>query len=234
MKVSFFIEQLKPLGNLERALAYKSYHKSNRKHFGITAPLREKLTRNLSQGINSIELIQLAKGLWESDLFDPMMCAAKILSLPQVIPSQLLWETIVEFLKRLDRWALEDSLSHAAWKCLLKDMELLDEIEKWTKEPNFWMKRAALVYTLPLAKPKRDPERVLSWASEYSSDPEWFIQKAIGWWLRVLGEHNPERVILFLETHWLNLKGVARKEATRKLNSESLYTISHLLYRSAK
>ena len=46
------------------------------------------------------------------------------------------------------------------------------------------------------------------------------IQKAIGWWLRVLGKHNPERVSLFLDVHWQQLKGVARKEATRKLSPE--------------
>lgn len=121
---------------------------------------------------------------------------------------------------RCDGWALEDLLAHAAWKCILADEKKLDTLEQWTQHPNFWMRRAALVYTLPFAKPGRDPERMLRWASSYVSDPEWFIQKAIGWWLRVLGEHNPERVILFLSSHWENLKGVARKEATRKLSAE--------------
>ena len=117
----------------------------------------------------------------------------------------------------MDGWALEDSLCHVAWKCVLADKGLFEKIEEWTKDSNFWMRRAALVYTLPFAKPGRDPERSLSWASGYASDPEWFLQKAIGWWLRVLGEHNPERVILFLDAHWPQLKGVARKESTRKL-----------------
>jgi 3-methyladenine DNA glycosylase AlkD len=107
----------------------------------------------------------------------------------------------------------------------------IDEIEKWTKNPNFWMRRAALVYTLPFAKPGRDPERSLSWASGYASDPEWFIQKAIGWWLRVLGEHNPERVILFLNAHWPQLKGVARKEAARKLSPGSPNVVLDFQYR---
>ena len=60
---------------------------------------------------------------------------------------------------------------------------------------------------------------MLNWASMYSTDPEWFIQKAIGWWLRILGEHNPERVVCFLQTHWVALKPVAKKEATRKLQA---------------
>ena len=235
MEVGFFIEQLQPLGSQERALTDQRYHRSSREHWGIPIPICEKLTRSLSKGITNTELIQLAKDLWDTDIFDPMMCAAKILSLPQLHPSQVLWETILHFLKRVDGWALEDSLCHVAWKCLLADLRLLDEIEKWTKDSNFWMRRAALVYTLPFAKPKRDPERSLSWASRYASDSEWFIQKAIGWWLRVLGEHNPERVVLFLNLHWLQLKGVARKEATRKLSLEWQQRISYLSKsRSAK
>lgn len=65
----------------------------------------------------------------------------------------------------------------------------------------------------------QDPERMLTWASKYASDPEWFIQKAIGWWLRVLGEHNPERVLKFVQEHEGQLKGVAKREATRKLKT---------------
>lgn len=220
MEVGSFIEQLQLLGNPERAVADQRYHKSSRDHWGVPVPICEKLTRSLSKGIKNTELIQLAQDLWDTDLFDPMMCAAKMLSLPQLQPSQVLWETILHFLKRVDGWALEDSLCHVAWKCILADQTLLDEIEEWTRDSNFWMRRAALVYTLPLAKPGRDPERSLRWASVYASDPEWFIQKAIGWWLRVLGEHNPERVSLFLDAHWRQLKGVARKEATRKLSPE--------------
>jgi 3-methyladenine DNA glycosylase AlkD len=174
------------------------------------------LTKELAEG----ELIALASALWETGVFDPMICAIKMLSSRRVRPSQILWERILYFLKRVDGWALEDQLAKAAWKCILADGTLLDELEKWTMHSNFWMRRAALVYTLPFAKRGHDPERMLRWASGYAADPEWFIQKAIGWWLRVLGEHNPERVSLFLSAHWEQLKGVARREATRKLKSE--------------
>ncbi len=220
MEISSFIQQLQRLGNSEKALSVQRYHKSSREHWGVPLPICEQLTRDLSKGIKNTELVQLAKDLWDTNLFDPMMCAAKILSLPQLKPSKVLWETILHFLQRVDGWALEDSLCHAAWKCVLADQDLLDEIEEWTRNSNFWMRRASLVYTLPFAKPGRDPERCLRWASGYVADPEWFIQKSIGWWLRVLGKYNPERVILFLEAHWQQLKSVARKEATRKLSHD--------------
>lgn len=220
--ISQFIQELQRLANAERASADQRYHKSIREHWGIPVPECDKLARTLSKGLTESELLLLAKNLWETDIFDPMVCAAKILSQPRLKPSPAVWNTIRHFLKKVDGWALEDHLAHAAGKCILAYECLLDEIEEWTKHSNFWMRRAALVYTLPYAKPGRNPERMLQWASRYAPDPEWFIQKAIGWWLRDLGEHNPERVCIFLNSHWGELKGVARKEATRKLSAEYL------------
>lgn len=214
------LQEISKLGDSQKAIDAQRYHKSKRVHWGVTMPQCDQFVKSFSKGLSQEELLSIAETFWMTDLFDPMMCASKILSLSCIKPSPFLWKMLNNFLTSVDGWALEDCLAHAAWKCILKDPKLLDEVEEWTMHPNFWMRRAALVYTLPFAKPKHDPERMLKWAASYASDTEWFIQKAIGWWLRVLGGHNPDRVILFLNTHWSKLKTVAKKEATRKLSSE--------------
>ena len=213
--IEIFVLSLKGLGSKERAKKDQKYHKSARVHWGVPLPVNTKFTMGVIKGIDRGEWIPFAKALWETNLFDPMMSAGKILG--KVMPSRSLWGAILECLKVVDGWALEDLLAHAAWKSILADETLLDEVEKWTQHENFWMRRAALVYTLPFAKKGRDPERMLSWAAGYAEESEWFIQKAIGWWLRVLSEHNPKRVFQFLEIHNHKLKGVARREATRKI-----------------
>ncbi len=78
-----------------------------------------------------------------------------------------------------------------------------------------WTRRAALVFTLPWTKEKRDPERMLGWAARLAEDRQWFIQKAIGWWLRELSKRDPKRVRRFLNDHDGKLTAVARREATR-------------------
>ena len=115
----------------------------------------------------------------------------------------------------LDGWAVADNLASAASRCLIEDPSLLDVVETWTENPHLWTRRAALVFTLPWAKEKRDPERMLGWAARLAGDPEWFIQKAIGWWLRELSKRDPECVRRFLTEH--KLAGVARREATKYL-----------------
>lgn len=104
----------------------------------------------------------------------------------------------------------------------MANQDRLDVLEEWTKHENFWMRRAALVYTLPFAKPYRNPERSLRLASLYSTDPEWFIQKAIGWWLRVLGDHNPEKVVVFLKSHWSHQTLGERQGFSLRLSQRTL------------
>ena len=61
--------------------------------------------------------------------------------------------------------------------------------------------------------------RMLGWAARLAEDREWFMQKAIGWWLRELSKRNSERVRRFLTEHGGKLAGVARREATKYLKS---------------
>lgn len=216
-KQPYFLAEIKKYADPQRAIFDARYLKSRREHWGVSVPQCALLAKTFAKQLEPDELLSLAESLWMTDRYDPRICAAKLLSLRAVKPSKKLWKMLLRFLKSVDGWSLEDSLAHVAWKCLLADNTLLDDLETWTQNPNFWMRRAALVYTLPFAKQGQDPERMLGWASVYAQDPEWFIQKAIGWWLRVLGVHNPDRVILFLNNHWHELKPVAKKEATRKL-----------------
>jgi 3-methyladenine DNA glycosylase AlkD len=87
-----------------------------------------------------------------------------------------------------------------------------------------WTRRAALGATLPWTKQNHPKpadlvcrDRILGWAAGYAADHDWFIQKAVGWWLRDLSKHDPARTRAFLAEHGAALKPFARKEAARKL-----------------
>ncbi|ETW95469.1 MAG: hypothetical protein ETSY1_30455 [Candidatus Entotheonella factor] len=216
--VEAFIRDLSGYRDPVQAERAKTYNKSAREHWGIRAPRLDAVIKPYVRAHDVPALLRLSHDLWQTDVFDLMIVAGRILAQKKIPASADLWRLLTAYLDDVDGWALEDQLYHAAWKCLLQTPALLDEIETWTVHENMWMRRAALVYTLPYAKPGYDPERMLTWMGTYASDPEWFIQKAIGWWLRELGTHNPQRVVAFLNAYGDHLKGVAWKEATRKLD----------------
>lgn len=87
-----------------------------------------------------------------------------------------------------------------------------------------WTKRAALVFTLPWAK-QNNPKpaeieariRILGWAASYAEDEDWFIQKAIGWWVRDLSKHDEPRAREFVIEHGPKMKNFSRKIAAKYL-----------------
>ena len=121
-----------------------------------------------------------------------------------------------------DAWAIADHISKAGERRLVADPGRLDEVEGWIASPHIWTRRAALVMTLPWGKQNHPTpeelavrERVLGWCAALAPDREWFIQKAVAWWLRDLSKHDPDRVRGFLDRHGAVLKPFARKEAGR-------------------
>ena len=113
----------------------------------------------------------------------------------------------------------------AGQKRLVADPRRVDEVEHWTGSAHMWTRRAALVITLPWTKqnnPKPEElavrDQVLGWAAGYVDDPEWFIQKAVAWWLRDLSKHDPERTRAFLAAHGDRMKPFARREAGKYLS----------------
>jgi 3-methyladenine DNA glycosylase AlkD len=227
-KTKAFINDFKKLGKKERAVFEKKYQKSLREHFGVAHGEMQKLINKYAKEMNEEQLLVFAENLWQSNNFDLMTAATKVLKHKKIKKNLQLWTLGKRWMKDCDGWALADGLSLSMREVLLEYPERLDDLEKWTKNSNMWFRRASLVFTLPYAKSGMNPERMLSWASKYSTDPEWFIQKAIGWWLRDLGKHNPVRVIQFLNKHWDNLKSVAKKESTRLLSAQSLAKIKPL------
>jgi 3-methyladenine DNA glycosylase AlkD len=124
-----------------------------------------------------------------------------------------------------DAWAIADHVCKAGSWRLLADPSRIDSVAGWTGQvASMWTRRAALVITLPWARmATRCPripairERVLGWAAGYLSDPDWFIQKAVAWWLRDLSKRDPARVRAFLDRHGAEMRGFARREAEKYL-----------------
>lgn len=208
---------LKAVGKPDRAEKEKSYQKSDWIHWGVAFPDMDRVIKANLSDLDGDALIDLAERLWLEPVWDCKIVAGRILALPRVTDLSRVWSFIVAKLPELDGWAVADNLGPAARKCLLADTRLLDEVETWLQHDSFWVRRATLVFTLSWAKEGMDPTRSLKWTSRMVDDKEWFIQKAIGWWLRELSKTNPETVHAFLDKYEPRLKSVAKKEARKYL-----------------
>lgn len=223
------LDQIKAHADPERAKGIASYHKGTRAYLGVANPVINELTRQWRQTLAVPERVQLADELWQTDIFEARLAAAKLLTQARIRPDQDAWALIQSWVADFDSWAIADHACMAGQKRLVADPGRLDQVEVWTRSEHMWTRRAALVITLPWTKqnfPKPEElaarERILGWAAGYVPDHAWFIQKAIAWWLRELSKHDADRVRAFLATHGAAMKPFARKEAGKYLNRQSV------------
>lgn len=219
--------ELHALSDPQKAAEMAAYHKTDRPFLGVAVPRIDALARDWRATCTLEQRLALAAALWDSNVHEAQIAAAKLLTQARIRPDDsAAWALITDWAEGFDSWALADHASIAGAKRLVADPARLDQVEGWTLHPNKWTRRAALVMTLPwtrLNHPKPADlavrERVLGWAETYLNDSDWFIQKAIGWWLRDLSKHDAARVQLWLEAHGARLKPFARREAARHLGT---------------
>ena len=207
-----------------RAEGMAEYHKVPRPYLGLSNNTVNDLADGWRKSLPLDERLTLARALWDTNIFEARIAAAKLLTQARIRPDEEVWQMICYWLPDLDSWAIADHAMMAGQRRVMADLSRLDQIEEWTKSESHWIRRAAMVVTLQLTRlnfPKRAElearERVLVWAATYVRDPEWFIQKSVAWWLRDLSKHDPDRVRAFMAENGKVIKPFARKEAEKYL-----------------
>ncbi len=222
------LDQLIAAADPEKASEMAAYHKVARRYLGVPVPMIEVLVEEWRAGLDVGGRVELADSLWQTDIHEARVAAAKLLVQARIRPDEAVWDLFLSWVPQFDAWAIADHACKVGERRLLADPSRIDAVEGWTTSPHVWTRRAALVATLPWAKfnfPKAPDaairERVLGWAASYVPDRDWFIQKAVAWWLRDLSKHDAARVQQFLDEHGHRMKPFARKEAAKYLTDQA-------------
>jgi 3-methyladenine DNA glycosylase AlkD len=210
--------------NPVRAPAEKAYLKSDLEFLGAGLPAMREAVRQVKRqhaGLNHPGLIALVRILWSQPLFERRMVA--ILLLEAFEP--LLRPADIALLERLIResktWAFVDELAIGITGPLVeRHPELLRVLDRWAKDDNFWLRRAAMLALLrPLRRGQGDFRRFARYAEGLLADREFFIRKAIGWVLREAGKTRPDLVHRWLLPRAARCSGVTLREAVKYLSS---------------
>jgi len=113
-------------------------------------------------------------------------------------------------------WDSVDSIASnylGKWQQLYPS-EARSAFETWRYSASFWLQRSCIIYQLK-HKENVDSVYLESLIAQLKSNPEFFIQKAIGWSLRQLSKHHPDRVEQIIDAQ--HLKGLALREASKYL-----------------
>lgn len=207
-----------------KAAGMAAYHKAPRRYLGVPNGEIDALATGWRRSLPLDLRLALAAELWDSDVHEARIAAAKLLTQARIRPDGAVWRLIASWVPGFDAWAIADHAAIAGQKRLVADPARLDEVERWLDHQNLWTRRAALVFTLPWTRQNHPTaaelaarDRVLGWCARLAGDRDWFAQKAVAWWLRDLSRHDPARVRTWLAGHGAGLKPFARREAARHL-----------------
>lgn len=113
-------------------------------------------------------------------------------------------------------WETVDTLDAFVGIVVEKNGILKEEMLSWSTAKNLWLRRVAIDFQQEY-KEKTDAKLLEQIIENNLSDPEFFIQKAIGWSLRDYSKVNPEFVRSFLFRYRDKLSPLSIKEASKYL-----------------
>lgn len=220
---------LQRAGTPERAAHEKAYLKSARVHLGTSVPQVRKITlaflrSHLAAEGNSKSsvLLALVNEAWGRGPHELCVAAVEMLC----AKADLLVETDIDLVERLLResgtWALIDGIAPAVvWNLLSRYPDLDARIDAWAADPDFWLRRAALLtFLLPVRRDEAVFERFTSLADPLLDEREFFIRKAIGWVLRERSKRRPDQVFDWLLPRAARASGLTVREASKNMSAE--------------
>jgi len=208
-------EQLKKLGNIERAEHSKRYLKSPYEFYGLKVPEIRKLVKDYNK-LEFHSALNLFDELWNSGNHEEMSFALYLLGDYVKKYSEYIWKFLIERIEKAKTWDHVDELStHILGVILAEDIRRMNEIKPLFESRNSWLRRISIVSTYPLIK-KNKIELTLRLAENLVYDKDIYVQKAAGWMLREVGKKNRLALREFIIIH-INMKPIAFSYATEKM-----------------
>ncbi len=217
-------EELRGLGDPDRAVHEKSYLKSELAHYGASVPAIRAVAKGVVSRYPTLghdEVIALATALWAAPIHERRMTVVELLDLygdrlgPADVP------VIERMLREARTWALVDGLAaNVVGRLADRHRELGSVLDHWAGDSDFWIRRSALLALLgALRRGEGDFERFSRYADAMLEEREFFIRKAIGWVLRDTAKKRPDLVYRWLLPRASRASGVTIREAVKPLSA---------------
>ena len=122
---------LEARGDAVKAAQMAAYHKAPRRYLGLANPEIDALTRDWRAKLTLGERLALAAALWDSDIHEGRIGAAKLLTQARIKDDEPAWRLIASWVPDFDAWAIADHAGIAGQKRLVADPARLDGVETW-------------------------------------------------------------------------------------------------------
>ena len=216
------------IGNPELGDAIRKDRGSELEHLGIRFP---ELRRRVKQGFSFYALpeervLEVWDALWNSSPHGDVLFAALEYYAPivrkRVNPE--LWPVIRLWSERVDNWCHSDLLSGLYSRILERyPDEVYPQLREWNAAESEWLRRISIVSLVHYSGKNAvflTPDKVLPLTSNCLGDPRHYVQTAVGWVLREMGQVYPKEIVGYLETHASAMSATAFSRAIERRSAD--------------
>lgn len=213
--------ELKQHSDATKAPQMQAYMKTDQPFYGVQSKLRRQIFRDAIKKypVASRETWEtLILELWNGTHREEMYLALEVAERYEKYCDETAWNLFEKLLRSATNWDTVDWLaSNLIGKLVYKYRHFEKELWKWSKDDNFWVRRASLLSHLK-HKEKTNIKLLSQTILKLAHEKEFFIRKAIGWVLRQYSYTDPIWVSQFVERYENKLSGLSKREALKAIN----------------
>lgn len=225
--VEAIIQDLTKYADPERKKMMAGNHPTSMETIGLKVPNQRKVIEEWRQILGlytSQEWIQLAIALVGTNILECQQVAFEFIWKNKKALQVITPEQIFALGKTLDNWVSVDMyclcITGYCWRTEILTNSV---IENWAKSENRWIRRTALVSTVPLNLRSRggtgDVTRTLRICKMLVTDYDDMVVKAMSWALRELSKSDKRAVEEFLDGNYDQLHSRVKREVETKLRT---------------
>lgn len=201
------------------AAAMKAYMRDRYEFYGIKAPLRRALMKEIIQEnglLTGQRLKDFVHLCWQAPQREWQLLGVDKIEKAQRFLDDSFLDLIIWCVQHRSWWDTVDLLAiKSAGKLLLKYPDLeRSQPDSWIQSDNMWMQRTAILYQLKY-KERTDVKRLQRYLLHVMDSKEFFLQKASGWALRELSKTQPQVVLSFIDEYEQQLSNLTKREAVK-------------------
>jgi 3-methyladenine DNA glycosylase AlkD len=164
----------------------------------------------------SAELRPLLERLWSGATFEERIVAIELLDRYVEAHDRAAWRLAGSWVDEATGWGLSDSLAAGPIARMVADEpRRFSDVLRWTRSRNLWRRRAS-TYALHDLVLDSDLDRPFILLRRLEADPEFWVQRAVGTWLRECWKKDARRTERFLRDRAHMIATVALTVATER------------------
>ena len=217
-------QALTAIGNPTFGKAVQQDRGSQLEHLGIKFPnLRKRVKQGFSfYDLPEEQILEVWDYLWHTSSYGDVLFAALEFYAPivkkQVNPN--LWSTVRQWSKRVDNWCHSDGLSNIYSRILESYPEkVYSQMIKWNRSKSEWLRRISLVSLIHYSGKNAvflPLDKVLPLVFNCMDDERYYVQTAVGWVLREMGNVYQNEITKYIQTHAEKMSSPAFTRALEK------------------